>query len=291
MQNADVVCRLPSNLPLPCSLLQVTADQITAKCAALLSVSGSGTAGATVVDLTACVGGNVLSFAKRFGHVVGVEVDAQRFELLAHNVSVTAASRGVASHSQGVTYPGTSSRVGNGGGGVFRVGNVSLVQGDALSLLPTGGDHAASKPASKPASKHASKQHTHLSPAAAVSSVVAGAAPSAVATPGALAASGSMAASGAVAAPWAGASARGEPLLFFLDPPWGGVGYKDQEVPIRAYASISDVTAGSAGLDLVSSMPDHSSPLENYFCAPMKLPAGSEHCLNPRAPPQPFPCR
>lgn len=47
----------------------VTADEITAKCASLPGVSGRGIE-TTVVDLTACVGGNLMSFSKRFAHVV-----------------------------------------------------------------------------------------------------------------------------------------------------------------------------------------------------------------------------
>jgi hypothetical protein len=48
------------------------------------------TAGCTVVDLTACVGGNVLSFAKRFPRVLGIEFDANRANMLNHNVRLLA---------------------------------------------------------------------------------------------------------------------------------------------------------------------------------------------------------
>jgi predicted RNA methylase len=43
-----------------------------------------------MVDLTACVGGNVLSFSKKYHHVVGVELDPLRSEMLQHNVTVMA---------------------------------------------------------------------------------------------------------------------------------------------------------------------------------------------------------
>ena len=41
-----------------------------------------------MTDGTACVGGNVLSFARKFPQVNAVELSAQRAEMLKHNVSV-----------------------------------------------------------------------------------------------------------------------------------------------------------------------------------------------------------
>lgn len=45
----------------------------------------------TVTDGTACCGGNVMSFMchKRFKHVNAIEINAQTFELLCHNVNIT----------------------------------------------------------------------------------------------------------------------------------------------------------------------------------------------------------
>jgi hypothetical protein len=43
---------------------------------------------ATMTDGTACVGGNVVSFAKAFKHVHAVEIDRTRFDMLARNVGV-----------------------------------------------------------------------------------------------------------------------------------------------------------------------------------------------------------
>jgi len=63
-------------------------------------------ADAVVTDMTACVGGNVISFARRFRAVNAIEIDATRHAMLKHNVAV------VAEHA-----------------------NVTFVQGDAVSLL------------------------------------------------------------------------------------------------------------------------------------------------------------
>ena len=41
----------------------------------------------TITDATACVGGNVLSFCKSGMNVNAVEIDAERFEYLSHNVA------------------------------------------------------------------------------------------------------------------------------------------------------------------------------------------------------------
>lgn len=44
--------------------------------------------GAHVVDATACVGGNTISFAGAFGRVTAIELDQVRLEYLRHNVEV-----------------------------------------------------------------------------------------------------------------------------------------------------------------------------------------------------------
>ena len=42
----------------------------------------------TIVDATAGIGGNTISFAKHFKHVISIELCKTRFDLLAHNVQV-----------------------------------------------------------------------------------------------------------------------------------------------------------------------------------------------------------
>ena len=41
-----------------------------------------------MIDLTACVGGNVLSFSKSFSKVYGIEMDATRHAMLQNNIHV-----------------------------------------------------------------------------------------------------------------------------------------------------------------------------------------------------------
>ena len=60
------------------------ADKFTDAIAQLPGVSPA----TPVVDATACVGGNALSFAKRFARVVAIENDAGRCALLRHNAAV-----------------------------------------------------------------------------------------------------------------------------------------------------------------------------------------------------------
>jgi 16S rRNA G966 N2-methylase RsmD len=93
--------------------LFLSAAKMTEKIAAALEAqkSAGGTsipsaADAVVTDMTACVGGNVISFARRFRAVNAIEIDATRHAMLKHNVAV------VAEHA-----------------------NVTFVQGDAVSLL------------------------------------------------------------------------------------------------------------------------------------------------------------
>jgi hypothetical protein len=84
---------------------EVTADEITKKCLSLPNVTMANTA---LVDLTACVGGNTSSFAKRFEVVVGVEINDERFAMLRHNTRLLGFKEGEGMH---------------------------LVRGDCLSLL------------------------------------------------------------------------------------------------------------------------------------------------------------
>jgi tRNA/tmRNA/rRNA uracil-C5-methylase (TrmA/RlmC/RlmD family) len=60
-----------------------TADKMTSIISRLPGVSRS----STITDLTACVGGNVVSFARVFRNVNAVEIDPVRFKLLKYNVS------------------------------------------------------------------------------------------------------------------------------------------------------------------------------------------------------------
>jgi len=60
----------------------------------------------TILDATACVGGDVISSAKNFKHVVAIESDIERYEMLVHNVST------------------------------FRLENVKCINGDSLDIIP-----------------------------------------------------------------------------------------------------------------------------------------------------------
>ena len=48
-----------------------------------------------IEDGMACVGGNTISFAKRFSAVIANELDTGRYELLKHNTLEVAGCRGV----------------------------------------------------------------------------------------------------------------------------------------------------------------------------------------------------
>ncbi|KAJ1454704.1 hypothetical protein M885DRAFT_617802 [Pelagophyceae sp. CCMP2097] len=61
-----------------------TADRISAVALALEGVSAS----SHVIDGCACVGGNVISFARTFARVTAVELDETRHAMLANNVAV-----------------------------------------------------------------------------------------------------------------------------------------------------------------------------------------------------------
>jgi predicted RNA methylase len=43
----------------------------------------------TITDMTACVGGNAISFAKRFHTVHAIELDETRYKMLLHNTGLT----------------------------------------------------------------------------------------------------------------------------------------------------------------------------------------------------------
>ena len=64
---------------------EVTADEITKIILSLEDVHSN----TTIVDGTACIGGNLLSFARSFrGTVVGIEFDKGRCDMLRHNVGL-----------------------------------------------------------------------------------------------------------------------------------------------------------------------------------------------------------
>ena len=41
-----------------------------------------------IIDATSCVGGNLFSFTKYYHHVLGIELDQKRYEMLLHNWNV-----------------------------------------------------------------------------------------------------------------------------------------------------------------------------------------------------------
>ena len=67
---------------------EVTADEMTQKVVSTFVTSQSDIDDLRILDLTACVGGNVLSFSKVFSNVIGIEIDEKRFQMLQHNVHV-----------------------------------------------------------------------------------------------------------------------------------------------------------------------------------------------------------
>ena len=117
-----------------------------------------------VVDGTACIGGNTLSFAKAFDRVLAIESDATRFRMLEHNV-----------------------------GALGRTARVTCVHGDCLQETPRLVKRAtAAADASRP--PHGGGE----------------------------------------------GGATGGQAIVFLDPPWGGKRYKQQE-RVRLYLSDRDV--------------------------------------------------
>jgi predicted RNA methylase len=71
-----------------------SADKITQKILSLPNISRR----STVTDMTACVGGNVLSFSKSFQTVNAVELDPTRYEMLRHNVEEVVRRKNVKFH-------------------------------------------------------------------------------------------------------------------------------------------------------------------------------------------------
>jgi hypothetical protein len=93
-----------------------TADETTTLAIRLPGLNAS----SVVVDGTACIGGNVLSFAKQFQHVVAIELDPGRCTMLKHNVDV------MQRH-----YAEQSNHGGGGAGGA----RIDVKQGDCLAVV------------------------------------------------------------------------------------------------------------------------------------------------------------
>eukprot|EP00613_Pedinella_sp_CCMP2098_P072507 CAMPEP_0171928586 /NCGR_PEP_ID=MMETSP0993-20121228/26894_1 /TAXON_ID=483369 /ORGANISM="non described non described, Strain CCMP2098" /LENGTH=675 /DNA_ID=CAMNT_0012567923 /DNA_START=121 /DNA_END=2148 /DNA_ORIENTATION=- len=213
------------------------------------AATSAGTASTCVVDLTACVGGNVLSFAKCFDRVVGVECDPARFDLLRHNTqtvldSFVGGGGGGGGKGGGAKAGGGKGDGGKGGRGLQSNGtsreNTSTVVTRDLRNVgsdKSDGDAAAShgfSSASLPSPfartlsprvelvlgdstallSHASLGPTSLARWLPLASVQAKKQEAEE--------EGDLSPSPTAPAPVPA------PLLFFLDPPWGGVGYKDQ---------------------------------------------------------------
>ena len=162
---------------------EVTADQITEKVVALIGYGRSseekeeeeeegkrgGKKNVMVCDLTACVGGNVLSFGKQFDYVYGIEIDPTRHRMLQNNVRVMHDYRTSATSA-------TSGRSGRN----FQRSQIHTACGDAVLLLqPT-----------PPGNILVQDFLSQWSP----SSV----------------------------------GVRIDEMIYFLDPPWGGLNYKNQ---------------------------------------------------------------
>lgn len=71
-----------------------SADKISKK---LRELPGIGPT-SVISDITACVGGNVISFASFFARVNAVEIDSTRCEMLKHNVIAVAERTNVDCH-------------------------------------------------------------------------------------------------------------------------------------------------------------------------------------------------
>lgn len=60
----------------------ISSDKITN---ILLKLDGI-TTNSSIIDMTACIGGNVISFAKQFQHVIAIELNKNRYDMLKYNV-------------------------------------------------------------------------------------------------------------------------------------------------------------------------------------------------------------
>jgi|EP00945_MAST-04E_sp_MAST-4E-sp1_P003743 predicted RNA methylase len=67
---------------------EVSADQMTK-----IILKNNFVKGTAIVDATACVGGNLLSFSKALKHCVGIEIDEGRYRMLSHNMNLLRKTR------------------------------------------------------------------------------------------------------------------------------------------------------------------------------------------------------
>ena len=78
------------------SLYSLTQSKIAREMADILE--GYTGSNATVVDATACAGGNTIWFAKKFKRVEAIEISAQRVDILKHNIDINDLSHKVHVH-------------------------------------------------------------------------------------------------------------------------------------------------------------------------------------------------
>lgn len=173
------------------------------------TISGlEGVGRATVIlDATACIGGNTLSFAKRFETVVAIENDAARFGMLTQNCAVLA-----------------------GAGGR---GKIKLRHADCLLTVPKLAKALQSKAAKVAAA----------------------------------------AASGAGAKKRQRATARNGEFVVFLDPPWGGLAYK--EVGAKSALCLSGTPLPRVAREFLS--------LPGCVACALKVPTAYDESALPRA--------
>lgn len=84
-----------------------SADKITR---ALSTLSGF-KPGFVISDITSCVGGSVISFARSFAKVNAVEIDPTRFDMLRHNVAGVAQCKNVSFHHGNGVHLALSSKI------------------------------------------------------------------------------------------------------------------------------------------------------------------------------------
>jgi len=165
---------------------EVSADAMTSL---VLRVPGVDPRATAVLDATACVGGNALSFAKRFSTVVAIESDTTRFHMLAHNVDVLQPERS---------------------------GRLTVLEGDCTAMLLLAGTKETSSSSSSVFSTTATQTSSEA------------------------------------AAPELTSALRD--FVLFVDPPWGGLSYKDMgscalllgERPVAHFIRDVFATYGSA---------------------------------------------
>jgi hypothetical protein len=107
-----------------------TADETTAL---LLKLPGM-VKTSVIVDGTACIGGNTLSFAKKFEHVLAIELNHSRCKMLKHNVDVVKRHSAAQSSRHGGGGPG-GSKLASGPVYGTGVGRVDVREGNFLAVI------------------------------------------------------------------------------------------------------------------------------------------------------------